>query len=213
MKRRLFKPGLVFAAALATFTAAVPAVLAATGATGLTPKSSHMSLVPHTKLTFTVTKDTDGILTGHKLTCTAFSASLTMPATGFTFSIGSPKFTGCTDNLKSGDKDTMTPAGKWSGVYTNSAKPSIGIKMPKNGLSVVSSYEKSCAIFLNPKGTNPALSGPYNSSTGHLTITKAPDSYEVGNAPHQTSTCPVTGDTGTVTLTATFVTSPVVKAN
>jgi hypothetical protein len=224
MSRRFLKPSLGVATACAVFGAGVPAVLAATDAdTGLSPSASKIALAKSTKLTILVKKDQANVLTKKKLTCTTSTASLLIPSTGFKFTVSNPKFGGCTDTLKTGDKDTIKAGGKWTATYIDASDASgevhgakgdkVALKIPKNGMVAVSTFETACAIFVNPKGTEKPITGAYNDATGQLKFAAAPITFLVGNAPHQTKICPVTGDTGTAVLSATYVASPVVSDN
>lgn len=223
MKRSFAKPGLGLATVCAMFGVGVPAVLAATDSdTGLSPKTSKIALAPQTKLTVSVPSDVAGVLKGHSLTCTASTANLTIPSTGFNVKASRPKFSGCTDNIKSGDTDTLKATGTWSATYKDASDASgevkgagdkIVLKVPKNGVTALSTVAKSCAIFFNPKGQDRPMVGAYNDKTGHLTLSKKSLTFVVNNAPKQSGTCPVKGDTGKAQLSATYVANPVVADN
>jgi hypothetical protein len=215
----------ILGAAIAASLIAVPVVIASSGHDGGTltlQTSAKAKLMSGKTAVFTVTSDAASALTGVTTTCTASGTSISLSGAtptyaGDTAKISNPTFSGCTDNLGGGSNpDTVTTNntnGNWSAVYSDNASEASGevfgsndhvaISAPKAGLTDVSSAASTCTIVANPNGTDPAASGLYNDSKGSDTITNAALTFVVTGA-----SCPLNGDTGTATFSATYVTSP-----
>jgi hypothetical protein len=143
------------------------------------------------------------------VTCTKSSLSATTPATGLgPFTVGSPSFGGCTDDL--GGTDTFKPKGSWSLRFVDAAndetskEPNAGdrlsLTIPKDGATVTTSIDPSCTVTVAPTAAA-TVTGSYD-DVKTLTFTSAKVPISVSGA-----SCFITGS-GTSALSATYVLTP-----
>jgi hypothetical protein len=174
------------------------AVSAGASGPNLSPASSTITATS-TNLAF------HGTLNGLAFTasCTGSSFSFSTPAapTGLgPFSLGSPTFTGCTDNF--GGTDTITAgATAWQATFVNATAEKVQLTLPIAGATFSTSALPGCTVTASPTAAT-TITANYSETTGRATI---PSTTTVSFAG---SGCGTVGATGTVS--GAYTLSPIV---
>jgi hypothetical protein len=177
-----------------------------------TDTGDHFSLPAGTVVTGNLKAGTDftanGIIDGGSIivTCTTFSTTGTVPASGLKIKIAPPTISGCTDSLGGTDTvNTNQTNGKWSlkeldvaGTGDNS-EPNTGDKakltIPKAGATFQSSiFGSACVIVVEPTAAG-SVKGTYD-DVNTMTFSKV----SFATAPSASSVC-TAGSTATSSAT------------
>jgi hypothetical protein len=154
------------------------------------------------------------------VSCTQSVFNFALPGNGLpTIAISNPKFTGCVDTGDGVPVASFVGHGNWTMQFQDASDDtgetgpgdgdSINLTVPQGGLTQVETGS-GCKVTFSYDGPT-VISGSYDDA-GHLTISGALLDYTTSQYP-KTPTCPYTGDTGQVSFSATYTTSPVVSDN